>query len=356
MFLMPRVSRWFFRNIEGQNSAQYIYVLAIVFICSFLAQLAGVEPIIGAFLAGLALNKIIPHNSTLMNRIVFIGNTLFIPFFLISVGMLVDLRVLFHGYNALIYAAVLSGVALLTKFLAAWFTQLIFGYTKYERRIIFGLSSSHAAATMAVILVGFRLKLLDINAVNGTIILILVTCMVSSFITERAAREIALNEKSATILDDTIERLLIPISNPENIQRLIDFSLIIKDQKSKEPIYPLSIITEDGDANIEGHETDDFNSGLNKQLIDKLIDQYSSNDQRVEVLRKVDLNIVDGILRTARAYNATDILLNYKTNAVSTKDIIFGAITDSLISKSNQLLILSKIIQPLNSFSKIITI
>ncbi len=356
LFIIPRISRWFFRNIEGQNSAQYIYVLSIVFICSFLAQLAGVEPIIGAFLAGLALNKIIPHNSSLMNRIIFIGNTLFIPFFLISVGMLVDLRILFHGYNALLYAAILSGVALLTKFLAALFTQLVFGYSKYERNIIFGLSSSHAAATMAVILVGFRLQLLDINAVNGTIILILITSMVSSFVTERAARKIALNEKSATISDDTVERLLMPISNPENIQRLIDFSLIIKDPKSTEPIYPLSIITENAENESEDNESENYQSGVNKQLIEKLIDQYTSNDQKVEVLRKVDLNIVDGIIRTCRAYNATDILVNYKTNAVSTKDIIFGAITDSLISKSNQLLILSKIIQPLNSFSKVITI
>jgi Kef-type K+ transport system membrane component KefB len=358
MFVIPRISRWFFRNIEGQNSTQYVYVLAMVFISAFLAQLAGVEPIIGAFLSGLALNKIIPHNSSLMNRIVFIGNTLFIPFFLISVGMLVDLRVLFHGYNALIYAAVLSGVALITKFFAAWLTQLIYGYNKFERNIIFGLSASHAAATMAVVLVGFKLKLLDINAVNGTIILILITSMVSSFVTERAARKIALNEKSATILDDTIERILIPISNPDNIQRLIDFSLIVKDPNSKEPIFPLSIVTESGagDDHADSDESKTYQRGVNKQLIEKVIEQYSSNDQQVEILRKVDLNIVDGILRTARAYNSTDILVNYKTNAANTADIIFGAITDSLISKTNQLLILCKIIQPLNSFSKIITI
>jgi Kef-type K+ transport system membrane component KefB len=356
MFVIPRISRWFFRNIEGQNSTQYIYVLAIVFISAFLSQLAGVEPIIGAFLAGLALNKIIPHNSSLMNRIIFIGNTLFIPFFLISVGMLVDLRVLFHGYNALIFAAVLSGVALITKFLAAWLTQIIYKYNKYERNIIFGLSSSHAAATMAVILVGFKLKLLDINAVNGTIILILITSMVSSFVTERAARKIALNEKSATIEDDTLERILIPISNPDNIQRLIDFSLIVKDPKSLEPIFPLSIVTESNESEIDSDESKTYQKGVNKQLIEKVVEQYSSNDQKVEILKKVDLNIVDGILRTARAYNATDILVNYKTNAASTSDLIFGAITDSLISKTNQLLILCKIIQPLNSFSKVIVI
>jgi Kef-type K+ transport system membrane component KefB len=356
MFLLPRISRWFFRNIEGQNSTQYIYVLALVFISAFLAQLAGVEPIIGAFLAGLALNRVIPHNSSLMNRIIFIGNTLFIPFFLISVGMLVDLRVLFHGYDALLYAAILSGVALLTKYLAALFTRYFYNYNRYEGQIIFGLSSSHAAATMAVILVGYRLNLLDINAVNGTIILILVTSMVSSFVTEKAARKIALIEKSATIADDTKERLLLPISNPDNIQRLVDFSLILKDPKSDEPIFPLSIVTEDSnnDAEID-QENKSFQTGVTKQVIERVVEQYSGNDQKVEVLLKVDLNIVDGILRTSRAYNITDIIVNYKSN-VATTDFIFGAITDSLISKTTQLLILSKIIQPLNSFNKVITI
>ncbi|GAA6771295.1 hypothetical protein AAGS39_20410 [Flavobacterium sp. CGRL2] len=190
MFLViPRIAKWFFKKLESEKHAHYIFVLSVVFFAAFLAEVAGVEPIIGAFVAGLALNPLIPHSSALMNRIEFIGNALFIPFFLISVGMLVDVSVILSGPTALIVAGTLSVVAIFGKWIAAFFTQLVFKYTKTERQLIFGLSSAHAAATLAVILVGFKAKILDENILNGTIILILITCIVASFATEKAAKK-----------------------------------------------------------------------------------------------------------------------------------------------------------------------
>src|SRR5690606_13290685 len=118
-FLVPRIAKWFFKKMEKEKHSHYISVPTVVFRAAFLAELAGVEPIIGAFLAGLALNRLIPHSSALMNRIEFIGNSLFIPFFLISVGMLVDLRVIFSGPNALIVAGALIIVAILGKWVAS---------------------------------------------------------------------------------------------------------------------------------------------------------------------------------------------------------------------------------------------
>lgn len=348
LYLLPKISRWFFRNIEAQASSQYIYVLAMVFTSGFLSELAGVEPIIGAFLAGLGLNKVIPHNSILMNRIVFIGNTLFIPFFLISAGMLVDLRLFFQGTNALVFAGILSIVGLVTKYLAAWATAFIYKFTRYERNIIFGLSVSHAAATLAVIKVGFDIGLFDQNVINGTIILILVSCLVSSFVSERAARKIAVEEKEVVRkTTEKPERILIPVSNPENIQRLIDFALLIKDENSPEPIYPLSIVEDDADA--------DEKINLVRKVIEGAAEQISSGDKRVEILKKVDLSIVDGIVRTAKAYNITDILISYKAQQGSS-NIIFASIADNLLSKSRQSVIISKILQPVNSFHRVIVV
>lgn len=348
LYLLPKISRWFFRNIEAQASSHYIFVLAVVFISGFLSELAGVEPIIGAFLAGLGLNKIIPHTGILMNRIIFIGNTLFIPFFLISAGMLVDLRLFFKGYNALLFAGVLCVVGLLTKYIAAWLTALINQYTKYERNIIFGLSVSHAAATLAVIKVGFDIGLFDQNVINATIILILISCLVSSLVTERAARKIAVQEKevSKKTIEKT-ERILIPVSNPDNIQRLIDLALVIKDQKSTEPIYPLSIVEDDAEA--------DEKINIIKKVLEGVAEQISSGDKKVEVLKKVDLSIVDGIARTAKAYSITDILISYKAQQGSS-NIIFGNIATNLLSKSRQAIIISKILQPLNTFQRIIVV
>lgn len=348
LYVLPKVSRWFFRNIEGQGSSQYIYVLAVVFISGFFSELAGVEPIIGAFLAGLALNRVIPHNSVLMNRVIFIGNTIFIPFFLISAGMLVDLSLFLNGTDALIFAGILSGVALITKWLAAHATGVIYGYTKHERSVIFGLSASHAAATLAVIKVGYDMGLFDQNVINGTIILILITCMVSSFVTERAARKIAVSEKESTkkIIDRT-ERILIPVSNPENIARLIDLALIIKDNKSSEPIYPLSIVEENADA--------DEKINVVKKVIDGVVDHIASVDKKVQVLKKVDLSIVDGIARTAKAYSISDILISYKAQQGS-GNLIFGSIADNLLVKTKQSVIISKVIQPLNSYKRVIVL
>ncbi len=348
LYLLPKVSRWFFRNLEGQGSSQYIYVLATVFISGFFSELAGVEPIIGAFLAGLALNRVIPHNSVLMNRIIFIGNTLFIPFFLISAGMLVDFRVFFTGTGALVFAGILSLTALVTKWLAAQATGLVYKYTKYEKRVMFGLSASHAAATLAVIKVGYDIRLFDQNVINGTIILILISCMVSSFVTERAARKIAMTEKetSKKIIDRT-ERILIPVSNPENIARLIDLALLIKDSKSPEPIYPLSIVEENAEA--------DEKINVVKKVIDGVVEQISSGDKKVQVLKKVDLSIVDGVARTAKAYSISDILISWKAQQANS-NIIFGNIADNLLVKTRQSVIISKIIQPLNTYNRIVVI
>jgi Kef-type K+ transport system membrane component KefB len=348
LYLLPKISRWFFRNIEGQGSSQYIYVLAVVFISGFFSELAGVEPIIGAFLAGLALNRVIPHNSILMNRIIFIGNTIFIPFFLISAGMLVDFSVFLKGTDALIFAAALSAVALSTKWLAAQLTGLIYNYTKHEKSVMFGLSASHAAATLAIIKVGFDIGLFDQNVINGTIILILITCMVSSFVTEKAARNIAIAEKEISKKNiDRTERILIPVSNPENIASLIDLALIIKDDSSQEPIYPLSIIEDNEDA--------DEKINVVKKVIDNIVDQISSGDKKVHVLKKVDLSIVDGIARTAKAYSISDILISWKAQH-GNGNLIFGSIADNLLVKTKQSIIISKIIQPLNTYNRVVVL
>lgn len=348
LYLLPKLSKWFFRYLEGQGSSQYLFVLAMMFLAAFLADLAGVKAIVGAFLAGLAFNKIIPHNSVLMNRLIFIGNTLFIPFFLLSAGMLVDLRLFFAGTSELVFAGVLSGVALLTKYFAAQITGFIYKYTKYERRIIYGLSASHAAATLAVIKVGFDIGLLDQHAVNGTIILILITCLVSSFVTERAARQIAITDKDTDVkLKKKVERILIPIANPENLQRLMEFALLIKDEKSTEPIYPLTVV----------EDADDANEKINsiKKAIDEITEQIISSDTKIEILKKVDLNIVDGIVRTAKAYGATHLIISSRTTQ-SSSNFLFGTFYNNLLVKTQQTIFLSKLVQPLNSFTRVLVV
>ena len=225
--LIPRITRWFFQQAEGEKYLHYIFVLFVVFFCGFLAELGGIEPIIGAFAAGLALNRLIPHSSALMNRIEFFGNSLFIPIFLISVGMLVDVSVVFDGPATLLIALTLTVTAIAGKWVAAFFTQVIFKYSAIQRNIIFGLSSSHAAATIAVIIVGYNAGILDEYILNGTIILILLTCIVASLVTQKSAKELAISQENAPLSDSDLGAFAQDpgsIANPSNIGHHVELA------------------------------------------------------------------------------------------------------------------------------------
>lgn len=344
--LFPPMASWFFKNLEAEKTSQYIFVLAMVFLSAFLSQLAGVEPIIGAFMAGLALNRLIPHTSPLMNRIEFVGNALFIPFFLISVGMLVDLRVLLKGPEALIVAGTLTTVALGGKWLAAFFTQKIFGYTRNQRDVIFGLSSAHAAATLAVILVGFKIGLVNENVLNGTIILILITCLVASFVTESAGRRLAITESSKKIhASERPERILVPISNPATIEMLIDLSVMLKEHTSKQPIAALAVIPDDDEAQERVVSS--------KKMLEKAVIHAAATDTKVQSLTRVDLNVASGISSTIKELMITEVVLGWSDK---TKPIgkIFGTTLDNLLGNTSQMILVCRIQQPLNVFKRLV--
>lgn len=194
---------------------------------------------------GLALNRLIPHGSPLMQRIDFAGNALFIPFFLISVGMLVDIKVLFRGPQALWIALVLSSAALLGKWLASRISGLLFRYTPYQRRLLFGLSTAHAAATVAVILIGYQIGLVNLDVLNGTIILVLITCVVSSFVVERNARVIAQQIKpSSDTEQDMDENIMVALSNPATAPPLLELAMSCQNPDLPGNLYAISIVTD----------------------------------------------------------------------------------------------------------------
>ncbi|MCC8174171.1 MAG: cation:proton antiporter, partial [Odoribacter sp.] len=269
IFGFPYIARWFFKNVEDRIS-QYIFVLGLVFLASFLAELAGLEAIIGAFLAGIALNRLIPSTSSLLNRIEFVGNALFIPFFLIGVGMLIDFKVFISDWTTISVAIVMTVIATISKFSAAWLTQKSFKFTKPEGLLIFGLSNSQAAATLAAILVGYEvilgttldgepIRLLNDSILNGTIVMILITCIIASFATQKASPKVALAELSEDEIvdnEDTEDKILIPVSYPENVEELISLAITIKSQKSKATMTALNVIpsdTQDSKAEKKAH-------------------------------------------------------------------------------------------------------
>ncbi|MBA4302948.1 MAG: sodium:proton antiporter [Sphingobacteriaceae bacterium] len=348
LFGFPYLARWFFKKFEDAVS-QYIFTLAMVFLAAFLAEVAGIEGIIGAFLAGLALNRLIPHTSALMNRLEFVGNALFIPFFLIGVGMLVDLKVLFQGPEALFVAATMTVVAIVAKWLAAYFTQKSFGMLAVERQMMFGLSNAQAAATLAAVLVGYNLGLLNESVLNGTIVMILVTCLISSFAVERASRQMALLESTAqeSPIDEAGERILVPLSNPETVESLLQLALLAKDTQSRNPLYALTITREDAQV--------DKGLAASRKLLEKAVKVAAATDQRVETLNRMDMNVTNGIVYAARENNITHLVIGWNPKP-QVADKFFGSIMDNLLRRTEQAIMVYRGVQPVNTIRRILVV
>ncbi len=351
MFLaLPRIARWFFSRLESEKTSHYVFVLAAVFFSAFLAKLAGLEPIIGAFVAGLAINRLIPRSSALMNRLEFVGNALFIPFFLISVGMIVDVRVLTQGPGVVFVATVLTVVALLGKWIAALFTQWSFGYSGPQRQLIFGLSSSHAAATLAIILVGYRADMINELVLNGTIILILITCLVSSFVTEAAAKQVLVT--SETVLGDNVpkdavrkERILIPCADPLTAQPLLDLAAMIRERTDAQPVILANVVENDDRAEEQAERM--------KERLDAQAEQAAASEMEVRTMVTIDNNIAGGIIRLAKETGSDLVLIGWSDD-VSLVDRLFGPRTDALLRNFSRAILVARFVMPIASHSRLV--
>ncbi len=358
LYLIPVVSRWFFKKQENAV-AQFIYVLGMVFLSAFLAELAGMEAIIGAFLAGLALNRIIPHTSALMNRIEFVGEALFIPFFLIGVGMLVDFRVFISGVDALYIAAIMTITATLSKFIAAYLTKLSFKFTRNEFLMMFGLSNAQAAATLAAVLVGYNvitgttaegeeIRLLGEDVLNGTIIMILITCTISSMVVNKAARELALledseGESAASQQPRAINRFLIPVSNAETIDQLVGFSALFKTKKEVTEFFALNI------------QTDEENGSRGMKLLEKAKKAGAAVDTNVRAISRYDINIANGIVNSIKENGISDVVLGMHQKS-SFADTYVGDVLENVIQKTGTTIFIYKPSQPINTIKKMVVV
>lgn len=349
---IPKLAKWFFQKVEDDKYSHYIFVLFILFVCGFLAELGGLEPIIGAFAAGLALNRLIPHTSALMNRIDFFGNALFIPIFLVSVGMIVDVKVVLTGWGTLIVALVLTCVAIMGKWLAAFFTQKAFKYSVSQRGLIFGLSSSHAAATLAIIIVGYHAGILDEYILNGTIILILITCIISSLATQRAAKQLVLEEEESltpgAFGNYAQEKILVAIANPANIGYLVDLALLIKDPKSPNPVSLMGVVPNSVEAEKNIIK---FRQKLQESVIDA-----SAAEMNVDIITTIDYNIPNGIVRTARETMADIVIMGWPGEKTGFIEKLLGDKVDATIRSLDKNLFICHLEKPLISNSRIVVI
>lgn len=312
LVLFPIIGRWFFKKVDDKIS-QYIFVLVMIYLAALLAELAGVEAIIGAFFAGLALNRLIPHTSSLMNRVEFVGNAIFIPFFLISVGMLIDFKAFFKSWETLEVAGIMLVASIGGKYLSAVATQKTFRLSKEEGKLIFGLSSASAAATLASVMVGYNIilsetetgepiRLLNEHVLNGSILLILISCTVSSFVSMASAQKIAEQDNEDTVSGNSHEEenILLAINYEATVERMVNLGILIKAHSNTDNVRALNVINEDkNESSVKNAE----------KILHHATVTAAAADVTVQPLKRYDNDVINGVNNVIKEQKITDLII-----------------------------------------------
>ncbi len=347
---VPLIGRWFFRQFGQDESAEFIFVLATLFVVSSIAGMIQVEPIVGAFLAGIALTQLIPQLSPLMNRIQFIGNTLFVPFFLISVGMLVDPLVLIGEPESLMVAGVMIGAELVSKYAAAWGMGKGFGIPANGVMVMFGLSVAQAASTLAAITVAFNIDLVDELTINGTIAMILASCILSPWITNRWGRQFQPQqgqEQEATSGPQWGGRVLVPVANPNTENNLLQLALILV-KRGEGTLLPIHVVSADANevvpANAITQQT---------QLLAAAEQLAHATVAKVETIGRVDDSIDKGIIRAAAERHASIIICGWKGYSTYRENFL-GGVLDKVVRLATVPVLIARFPAPLKNTQRVV--
>ena len=351
---IPRVARYFLRRYSDAVM-QYIFVLSVMFLSAALSEAIGVEGIVGAFLSGLILNRYIPHVSSLMNRIEFIGNALFIPYFLIGVGMLINVRSLFDGWHMLWIVTLIAFFGTFGKAVAAYLSSLLFHLPKRAGNMMFGLTCAHAAGAIAMVMVGMHLQvspgvyLVNDEILNGVVIMILITCIISTLVTQHASEQIILANREhsvdsfhLTAADD--EKIMLCVKYPEIAPQLLELAIMVRNEKLNRGLVALNVVYDDH------QEATHREQGL--QLLERLAQRAVANDIRLETQVRLATNIANGIKHAFREFGASEIIMGMHVHTdVNAK--FWGEFIQSLYNGLNRQIVLTRFVQPLNTLRRI---
>ncbi len=348
---LPRLTRWFLRRYSDAVM-QFIFVMSVLFLCAALAEVVGLEGIFGAFLSGLILNRYIPHVSSLMNRIEFIGNALFIPYFLIGVGMLINIRLLFDGNGIIWVMLCLVVFGTLGKATAAYLSGFLSRLPPSSGHMMFGLTSAHAAGAIAMVMIGMNLvtadgkQVVDEKMLNGVVIMILITCIISSFVTEWSAQKIILRDKeyAQDNAPNDDERILIPVKYPEYANRLVNMAIMMRNPKLNRGLIALNVVYDD--------EYTRQNQEQGKRLLEQVMQYASGADVQMQTQVRVAANIANSIRHAFQELQASEILIGMHMHSkVSQK--FWGQFHQSLFNGLNRQIIMARLNIPLATLRRI---
>ena len=349
--LIPKLTRWFLRRYSDAVM-QFIFVMAMLFMSAVLSESIGLEGIFGAFLSGLILNRYIPHVSPLMNRIEFIGNALFIPYFLIGVGMLINVRLAFSDTSVLWVALAITLFGTAGKAIAAYLSALLFRLPlNTSGNMMFGLTSAHAAGAIAIIMVGMRLTTPDGSVLvtgemlNGVVLMILLTCLISTVVTEQAAQQITLRDKEIPQEDtQDDEKMLIPMKYPEYAVRLVNLAIMMRNPKLGRGLVGLSVVYDDVDMRL--------NQERGQRLLEKVQQYAAAADVKMQTQVRVAANIANGIKHAFKEFRASEIIIGMHMHQEVSASF-WGEFHQSLFNGLNRQIIMARLKQPLSTIRRI---
>ena len=349
--LIPKLTRWFLRRYSDAVM-QFIFVMAMLFMSAVLSESIGLEGIFGAFLSGLILNRYIPHVSPLMNRIEFIGNALFIPYFLIGVGMLINVRLAFSDTGVLWVALAITLFGTAGKAIAAYLSALLFRLPlNTSGNMMFGLTSAHAAGAIAIIMVGMRLTTPDGSVLvtgemlNGVVLMILLTCIISTVVTEQAAQQITLRDKEIPQEDtQDDEKMLIPMKYPEYAVRLVNLAIMMRNPKLGRGLVGLSVVYDDVDMRL--------NQERGQRLLEKVQQYAAAADVKMQTQVRVAANIANGIKHAFKEFRASEIIIGMHMHQEVSASF-WGEFHQSLFNGLNRQIIMARLKQPLSTIRRI---
>lgn len=315
---LPRLARWFFSGWGQDRSLRFLFVLVALFGIASLFELIGIEAIVGAFLAGLALNRSVPNGGPLMDRIDFFGATLFIPLFLIATGMLIDLQVLTEPRTLLI-GATFTTVALVSKLLAALGTGKVLGYEGAEIGAMFSLSAAQAAATLAAIVVGLSVGLLDESTVNAVMMVILVTCLVSPAAASRYAARLPRPEVDRDLGDVVV----VPLANPRTAPQLIRVATAFA-RADGGLVVPVMVVPSASDrAQLDAA----------RELEGEVGEVAQSAGAEARPVLRIDTTPAAGVAHTVVEQKGSLLVMGW-TGSTGRRDAVFGGIIDAVLSST----------------------
>lgn len=348
-FFLPPIGRWFFRTFTEDSYFEFLFVMMAVFIVAALATVVGIEAIVGAFLAGLVFNQLIPETSPLMNRIEFVGNALLIPFFLLSVGMLVDVFVIFDGPRTVVLTLSFVGLVLVTKLAAAQVTGWHFGYSRSQIDAMFGLSLGQAAAALAIVLVAVDAGIpgFDRHMINATVLMILIISVISPWIVDRAGREIIRRQTfDDALIPETKQRILVPFSlASQYLEELLDLAILLREPTTQEPLRLVSVVPPNGDT--------DAKLAAAESILDGARSYAAGADVPADRQTRVNHNVASGIARAAVENRISTIVIGWD-GAASRRQRMFGHVIDQVLLRTDQLVLVARAQLPFNATTRIV--